>query len=195
MKTRNYIGAALAGAILLSGTACSTTRGIGDVLGGVLNAPSNQIEGTVQGVDTRAQQIFLRDNNDQLVAITYDNRTQVRYQQQTYAVSSLDPGDEVTVRVQQNGNDTYYTDLIEVVRPSSTSGGGNLVSVQGTVRSVDTQRGLFTMTSSNQIVTVSLPYNARAVDVDRLRSLRIGQSVRVQGTWLSDTRIELYQFM
>ena len=44
---------ALSAAVLVG--ACSQAGQLGDILGGVLNAPAQTLAGTVQGVDTRAQ--------------------------------------------------------------------------------------------------------------------------------------------
>jgi len=180
--------------------ACGSAGGIGDVLGGVLNAPNNQqAYGTVQSVDTRNQQIILRQSDGSTVALTYDNRTQVSYQDQSYPVTALEYGDQVTARVQNNGN-TFYTDLIEVTQSASnnTSGGynnnGSVYSIQGTVRQVDPTNGVFTVSTNNGIITVEMPYNARSTDRQRFRYLRSGDYVTLQGVLVSNNHVQLRQF-
>src|SRR3569833_2490620 len=109
--------AVTAAAVALTLGACAGAGGtLGDVLGGVLNAPvgGNQVSATVSGVDTRSQQIFLRQNDGTTVGVTYDNRTQGVYQNQTYAVTALENGDQVTARLTNNGNGNYYTDYFHV---------------------------------------------------------------------------------
>ncbi|HMA20048.1 MAG TPA: hypothetical protein VKO87_04550, partial [Gemmatimonadaceae bacterium] len=83
--------------IVSAGSACSST--LGNVLGNVLGQGGQEISGTVQGVDSRSQQVFLQQSNGQTIGIGYDNRTQVVYQNQTYSVNSLERGDQVTARV------------------------------------------------------------------------------------------------
>jgi len=60
---------------------------LGNVLGGVLGGggQSGQLSGMVRGVDTRSQLISIQESNGQTVPISYDNQTQVVYQNQRYS--------------------------------------------------------------------------------------------------------------
>src|SRR6185503_18339963 len=61
-------------------SACSNAGSIlGSVLGGGQAQPS-EVSGTVQGVDTRNRQIGLQQANGQTVVLTYDDQTQVVFQ-------------------------------------------------------------------------------------------------------------------
>jgi hypothetical protein len=186
--------------VLVAAGACSNAN-IGDILGGVLGSSQggqgNQVAGTVQGVDTRAQQIVLQLSNGQSVGLAYDNQTQVVYQNQNYPVTALERGDRVTARVQSTNNGAYYTDLVQVDQSvsSSTNSSGNVQSFQGTVRQVDRANGLFSLSVSNYgTLTVSMPYNPRRSDVDTFQNLRPGQSVRLYGVLLNNSRVELREF-
>jgi hypothetical protein len=183
-------------AATLAFSGCSQAGSLGDILGGVLNSPAQTVAGTVQGVDTRAQQVFIRTSDNQTVAIAYDDRTDVVYQDRTYPVTALEAGDQVTLRIQSTANGGYYADRIDVTASVSDSGNNtNLQSVQGTVRQVDLSNGAFTVATSNQgVLTITLPYNPRSSDLDRFRSLRSGDYVRLYGTYLTNTRVELRQF-
>ena len=193
-------------AILLLGvtSACSGAGGIGDVLGGVLGGGQQpqaaEAQGLIRGVDTRSQQISLQLTNGQTVALAYDNQTKVVYQNQLYAVSNLESGDEVVLRVRDVGNNTYYTDSIHVTRSVSSSGGGtsggsaNVQALQGTVRQIDRTNGMFTLDAGNVVLTVSMPYNAARADVTRFQNLRTGETVRFYGVFLNNSRVELRQF-
>lgn len=186
-------------------TACSSSGGLGGILGDVLGGGSqqNQVSGTIQNVDTRSQQISIRQSNGQNVTVSYDDRTQVSYQNQNYPVTALEYGDEVTARV-QSGNNASYTDLVQVNRSvsgnSSGTGGtgstsGNVQSLQGVVRRVDVQNGIFTTDAGgNVLITVSMPYNASRSDVSRFQNLRIGDNVRFYGIFLNNSRVELRNF-
>ncbi len=186
-------------------SACSSSGGLGGILGDVLGGGSqqNQITGTIQNVDTRSQQISIRQSNGQTATLTFDNRTQVSYQNQNYPVTALEYGDEVTARIQSGGNSSY-TDLVQVNRSVSGtgtgsgntgSGTGNVQSLQGIVRRVDTQNGVFTTDAGgNVLLTVSMPYNASRNDVSRFQNLRIGDNVRFYGIFLNNSRVELRNF-
>ena len=170
--------------------ACSSVGQLGDILGGVLGGgqqANNQVAGTVRGVDTRNQQISLQQSNGQSVALGYDNNTRVVYQNRAYNVSSLESGDVVTARIQQTNNGAYYTDSVLVtqsVSSGSTGGGsgGNVQSLQGTVRQVDRNNGAFTLDAGgNTQLTVSLTYQPSTADVNKFNSLRSGDYVRFYG--------------
>ena len=189
---------AAAAATLLVTSACSSLGSLGSVLGGVLGNGGNEVAGTIQGVDTRTQQISLQQTNGQNVALQFDNQTRVVYQNRTYPVTSLEYGDQVNARVQQLQNGGYYTDSVLVtqsVSGSTTTGSQNVQSLQGVVRQLDRNNGLFTLDTGNgTVLTVSLPYNANSADVNRFNSLRTGDTVRFYGVFLSNTRVELRQF-
>ncbi len=196
---------------LLGVGACASAGNVGEILGSVLgggagagNGSASQVSGVVRGVDTRARQIGVQMQNGQTVGLGYDDQTKVVYNNQSYAVTSLDPGDQVTARVQSASGGAYYTDLVQVDQPvqntngggtgGSTTGSANVQSVQGTVRQVDATNGLFSLTAGNRTVTVSLPYNVSRNDLDRFQRLRSGDTVRLYGVFLNDSRVELRQF-
>lgn len=188
-------------ATLASLAACSALGSIGNVLGGAVGRGSkdDQVTGLVQGVETRSQVITLQASNGQSMNILYDNRTKVVYNNQSYPVTSLDRGDQVTARI-QNTSGGYYTDLVQVDRPVQGSAGtatasGNVQTVQGTVRQIDQQNGLFTMDVSNGArITVSMPYSPSRTDLTKFQNLRSGDVVRIAGVYLNNARVELRQF-
>jgi hypothetical protein len=191
---------ALAAALVLASAACSS-NGLGDVLGGVLNAPgAQQVSGNVQGVDTRSEMVFIRQNDGSSLGVRYDSRTEVVYQNRTYSVTSLENGDQVTARIVDNGNGNYYTDYIQVNSSVSDDGGygndaGAVYNLSGTIRQIDSYNGVFTMDTQNQgRITVSMPYNPRSTDVTRFRNLRSGDYVQLQALQLNSGRYELRQF-
>lgn len=187
------------GATSLLGACAGST--LGNVLGGVLggSGQNGQVSGVVRGVDTGAQQIVLQTSDGQTVGLQYDNQTQVIYQNQQYAVTNLERGDQVTARVQSTNNGGYYTDLVQVdqsVSGTSTGGtsSGTVQALQGNVRQVNTANGWFTMDVGNATLTVTLPYNPRRADVDRFNNLRPGDYVRLYGVFVNNSRVELRQF-
>ena len=184
---------------LVAMSACANS-GLGNILGSVLGGGGDQLAGTVQGVDTRNQQIGITQTNGQTVGVRYDNQTRVIYQNQNYPVTALENGDQVVARIQDQGNGNYYTDSIQVTQSVQNSGAagtgsGNVQSFQGTVRQVDIQNGLFTVDAgTGYVVTVSMPYNPTRADLNRFQNLRQGDVVRFYGVYLNNTRIELRQF-
>jgi hypothetical protein len=187
---------------LVAMSACANS-GLGNILGSVLGGGSNELAGTIQGVDTRNQQIGIIQSNGQTVGVSYDNNTRVIYQNQNYPVTALENGDQVVARIQDKGNGSYYTDSVEVTQSvqnggttgTAGTGSGNVQSFQGTVRQVDIQNGLFTVDAgTGYVVTVSMPYSPTRADLNRFQNLRQGDAVRFYGVYLNNTRIELRQF-
>jgi len=71
----------------------------------------------------------------------------------------------------------------------------NVQTLQGTVRQVDRQNGVFTLDVGNyNTLTVSLPYRPSQADLQRFQTLRSGDQVRLYGVYLNQTRVELRRF-
>ena len=195
---------AVAAGMLATLAACSAVNSIGSVLGGIIpgGGSQSQVSGYVSGVDTRAQVIGLQQPNGQPVNLLFDSQTKVVYNNQSYPVTSLDRGDQVTARI-QNTNNGYYTDLVQVDQPvngsaggASSSTSGTVQAMQGTVRQIDRQNGLFTMDVSNGTrLTISMPYSPNRADVTKFQNLRSGDVVRIAGVFLNNSRVELRQFL
>ena len=202
MTTIQRIRRGAAGALMLASLgACAGN--LGNILGGVLGGggqsgqQSGQLSGTIRGVDSRSQQISIQESNGQTVPVSYDNQTQVVYQNQRYNATSLEYGDQVTARIQANGN-SYYTDYVQVnqsVSGTGVGGSANVQLMQGTVRQVDRRNGLFTVdVNNNSTLTVTLPNNLSSNDANRFNNLRSGQFVRFYGTYLNNSQVQLRQF-
>lgn len=182
--------------------ACSQAGGLGSILGSVLggqNQQASQVSGSVRGVDTRNGQIVLQQSNGQSLNVSYDNQTQVVYNNQNFNVTSLENGDQVTLSIQQTQNGGYYTNYVRVDQSVSsntnTNGNNQVQSFQGTVRRVDVNNGWFEiMPNNNSVLTVTMPYNASRADQQRFQNLRNGDVVRFTGTFVNNSRIDLRQF-
>lgn len=151
MKTTKSLVAASFALILLA--ACGST-GMGDILGGGTNQQSNyEIRGTVESIDLNSRSIYLTNvsgytsmlsNGGNSVRVYYDDRTPVDFNGQSYRPSDLERGDQVTVRVDESGND-LKAESVTVTRDVS-SGTGSYPSgsyestIRGTVRNVDASR-------------------------------------------------------
>jgi hypothetical protein len=192
-----------AAAVLGTAAACGNTGGLGNILGGVLAPQPLSVGGTVQGVDAQRRQINLTQSNGQAVTVLYDDRTKVVYQNQLYAVTSLEYGDQIGARLQEQSNNTYYADSIWVTQPVNNSTSGtmpnsttaNVQSLQGTVRQIDRNAGSFTIDANSGVqLIVTLPYRANSQDVNRFNNLRVGDFVRFYGVFVNNQRVELRQF-
>jgi hypothetical protein len=165
---------------LLLMAACGTSgNGIGDIFGG--GNPSNngsyQIRGTVDSVDARGQSIYLTNvtgyntnlngGSASSVRVYYDNRTTLNYQGQSFRPDQLERGDEVTVNVDQSGNQliAQTMDVTYNTRGGMASGSngtyGNPSSsypsqqqystIRGTVRNVDTRNQTIELENTNWV--------------------------------------------
>jgi len=161
MNRYKTLAAATFALLLLA--ACGTSgNSIGDIFGGG-NTTSNayQIRGTVDSVDANSQSIWLSNvsgyntnlntGGSSTVRVYYDNRTTLSYQGRTYRPDQLERGDEVTVNVNQSGNQLIAEtmDVTYNTRGGMASGSSypstspypsstQYSTIRGTVRSVDT---------------------------------------------------------
>jgi hypothetical protein len=107
----------VSGALLTVG-ACNGA--LGNILGGLggtqqQQPQSGQLIGVVRGVDPQNQQVNIQDNsNGQSYWVHYDNRTQVVYRNQPYPATAIRQGDNVSARIVNNGNSSYYTDYVQI---------------------------------------------------------------------------------
>jgi len=192
-----------AAAMIVAFAGACAGNSLGNILGSVMgggaqSGQSGQLSGTIRGVDSRSQQISIQQSNGQTIPVSYDNQTQVVYQNQNYSPTALENGDRVTARIQANGN-SYYTDYVQVdqsVNGTGTGSSSNVQLLQGTVRQVDLRNGWFTVVDTNgfNTLTITVPNNLSTNDINRFRSLRNGDFVRFYGVYLNNTQVQLRQF-
>ena len=185
---------------LATATACTNGQ-LGNILSGVLSPTTGTATaaGTVQGVDTRNQIITIQQGNGQTIGVSYDNNTQVVYQNQNYPVTSLQYGDQISAQVQSTNNGGYYTSLVQVTQAvsSNTNPNGSSANVQqfaGQVQQVNVANGWFTMSTNGTQFTVLMPYNPSYADQQRFQNLRVGDYVTIYGAFLNNTQVQLRQF-
>lgn len=117
----------------------------------------DNVRGTVERVDTRAQTIVvdpestdyrnnLRNGDDEIV-LAYDNRTTVEYQGRTYRPEDLEPGDRILAEIASTSQ-SYDRPLVNEIQVLSDVSGGGLGNdddyiadrnLRGTVRYIDTR--------------------------------------------------------
>lgn len=145
--TRSFILPVLCLALAAAG--CGSTD-IGDILGGG-GSPSGvaDVRGTVERVDTGSRIIWLEAedyrsslrNEDDQVALYYDDQTRVEFEGRTYEPNDLERGDRIAADVERNGSRLVANQievLSDISRGSGSSTGSSYADVRGFVRSVDT---------------------------------------------------------
>lgn len=196
--------AALAVPISLALAGCSGGLGglgeLGDILGGAVGGGGEtRIRAEVQDVNQNDQTISVVTTEGQSGAVRYDQNTQVIYQQQQYPVTALERGDLVVMQLEQSSSGETYVGRIEVEQSVQERGGvagtEQRQVLQGRVGQIDQSQGAFQLqTQQGTTVVVTLPYNPPSQMLDRFRRLRQGEHVSIEGTVLSQTRVELYRF-
>jgi hypothetical protein len=203
--------AVLSLAVLLL-SACASSDG-GGIFGGGSNQNNYEIRGTVDSVDLNSRAIYLTNvsgyNTSMLsgggnnVRVYYDDRTTVAYQGQTYRPQDLERGDEITVRVDESGNNSLVAESVTVNRDVS-SGSGSVYdngtdngtygsTLRGTIRNIDTSRRTieidrgYSSTVMVQYDNTSLPvyYNNQTY---RVSDLERGDEVEIRGRDLGSGR-------
>ncbi|MGH9361577.1 MAG: DUF5666 domain-containing protein [Thermoanaerobaculia bacterium] len=143
--TRSFILSVICLTLALAG--CGS-GGLEDILGGGSPSRLDDVRGTVQRVDTGARIIWvdaesgyrsgLRNEDDQL-ALYYDDRTVVEFEGRSYRPQDLERGDRIAADVEQSGS-RLIADRIEVLSDVSRGSGsatGSYADVRGIVRYVD----------------------------------------------------------
>jgi hypothetical protein len=138
-------------------------------------------------------------------SLAYDlNSTKVSYHGWEYTVDHLEAGDRIAY--QSVPRDSRYVDTIRIQEPVQARAGRTIARpappaprrdvIEGTVERINYDLGVFDVRpSTGRTVTVSLPYNARAADVDNFRSLRRGDHVRVEGEFVNPESLQLLAFL
>jgi len=170
-----------------------------------LDEGRDDLTGEIERLDTASRQIYLRATDNRPRSVGYSADAQVLYRGREYTVGQLERGDIVAMQVKRDSRGNSYVDLIRVQesvqeRNQSRRGDGSpssrLQTLDGRVERLNLQRNSFEIRdSSREWVVVSLPPDAQRSDVDRLRALRDGDFVRVEGRFLDRQRFELATFL
>src|SRR5262245_34051130 len=141
--TRSKSLSAVSLALLFFLAACSS-GGLGDIYGGGNGNNNYEIRGTVDYVDQNTQSVYLTNvsgyrsmlSSGNSVRVYYDNNTPVSYNGQNYRPADLERGDEVSVRVDESGNNLNaesMTVLRDVSSGSSSTYPSSSNNIRGTV--------------------------------------------------------------
>ncbi|MDR0786623.1 MAG: DUF5666 domain-containing protein [Gemmatimonadota bacterium] len=192
------------GLIAVGPVSCMAYQGEGFPPGEVRREDRREtgMSGRVVAVDSRRQEVRISTSDSSSpVTLLYDRRTRVESGSRGLSMDDLRRDDRVRVWTTGQGRERYVT-RIEVVSRSESSdrrGSNSIGRVQrldGTVGKIDIQRGTFEVRGSRgpAVVVVLPPDHTRLMD-DQLRRLRKGQTVRVEGLYLENGRMQLRGFL
>jgi hypothetical protein len=195
---RSYRVVAAIAATVMGLSACASVGSAMDDVSGssasVVNGST--ISGEVRSIDTRRGRVQIRDDyNGRTATVRYDGRTRVTYGNREYAVSSLERGDYVRVRVGYDRDGNPWADRIEVSRDRNDDRyNGRTVRLDGTVRQVDVRRGYFTLGDNRDTYLVYVPSRISRDDVRRFERLRRGDRARAEVRVVRRGQAELIRF-
>jgi hypothetical protein len=164
-----------------------------------------EIRAEIAEIDRSRRNIHVLGEDGRRHALPYDiDRTQVFYHGRGYAVDNLEAGDRIAYR--SLPRDMNYIETIRVLEPVQAQTGPSIARslplrsrpdiVEGTVERVDYGLGVFDVRPrTGRTVTVSIPYNADAADIDNFRGLRRGDHVRVEGEFVNPESLQLLSFL
>ena len=163
----------------------------------------SDVRAEVERIDRDSRRLYLRPNKGDRRVIAYSADAQVLYRGREYPVTRLEPGDVVALQVKRDGRGESYTDLIrlqENVRETSRSEGPSTASriqtLSGRVDRIDVKGNSFDLDDQqSQPVLVVLSESARDSDRERLRRLKDGDRVRIEGRFMGRDRFELLSFL
>jgi hypothetical protein len=163
----------------------------------------NDVVGEVERVDLSGRRIYLRPNKSdrRVVALSLD--AQVLDRGREYPLERLKPGDVVAMQVKRDSRGDSYADLIRIQESPASQRRGDVPSsvprietLAGRVVSVNRRDNSFELDDqSGPPVSVRLSEYVRDSDRDRLRTLRAGDHVRIEGKFTQRDRFEMLSFL
>jgi hypothetical protein len=173
------------------------------VLAGDLDLRPGETRAEVLEVIPARREIRVRTDDGREHAMTY-NTSRFSYHGWDYAVENLESGD--IIAFQTAPRESNYVDTIRVLEPVQARIGPAIARplppsprpnvIEGTVERIQYDQGIFDVrTRASDLLTVSLPYSARASDVESFRRLRTGDYVRLEGEFVNRDNLQLYSFL
>ncbi len=163
----------------------------------------NDVVGEVERVDLSERRLYLRPNKSdrRVVALSLD--AQVLDRGREYPLGRLKPGDVVAMQVKRDSRGDSYADLIRIQESPASQRRGDVPSsvprietLAGRVVSVNRRDNSFELDDqSGPPVSVRLSEYVRDSDRDRLRTLRAGDHVRIEGKFTQRDRFEMLSFL
>jgi hypothetical protein len=165
-----------------------------------------EIRAEVAAIDTARREIRVQTDDGRRRVLLYDrNLTRVTYHGWGYTVDQLEAGDLIAFRTRPRDTDEVETIRIQDPVQARRGPGGGIARrspppardvVEGTVERVQVDLGVFDVQPrTGRVVTVAVPYNAKASDVESFRRLRKGDFVRVEGEFVNPDNLQLLSFL
>jgi predicted RNA-binding protein len=163
----------------------------------------SDVRGAIERVDFSSRRIYLRPNDSDRRVVAYSADAKVLYRGREYPLTRLETGDVVALQVKRDSRGDSYTDLIRVqenVREQSRterpSAAAQIQTLAGRVNRIDLRGNSFDLDDQqSQPVLVVLSESARDSDRERLRRLKDGDRVRIEGRFMGRDRFELLSFL
>lgn len=201
MQTKFYAGRFFALALLMvTAMGCADLALVGRPTLGPGAQRDLEFVGRVESLDADRREIRLQNELGRERIVRYDANTRVIIEGREHPVNRLQIGDLVAVQDDVRGDN--YADIIRVRRraegrwPETARSPSALETIDGTVERVDYDRGTFELRERRgDNVLVSVPFSARLAEIDRFRSLRPGDRVRLEGRFLTQDRFQLEAFL
>jgi hypothetical protein len=163
----------------------------------------NDVVGEVERVDLSGRRIYLRPNKSDRPVVALSLDAQVLDRGREYPLGRLKPGDVVAMQVKRDSRGDSYADLIRIQESPASQRRGDVPSsvprietLAGRVVSVNRRDNSFELDDqSGPPVSVRLSEYVRDSDRDRLRTLRAGDHVRIEGKFTQRDRFEMLSFL
>jgi hypothetical protein len=147
-------------------------------------------------------EIEVRSDDNRTRVLSYDPvTTRVVYHGRNYSAEQLQAGDVIAYQTRPRSD---MVDTIRIQEPvqsrarSATTSRSPLPRpqiVEGTVERIDPDRGIFEVrTRDRENVIVTLPYNAGSAEVNEFRRLRPGDTVRLEGEFVTRDSFQVSAF-
>ena len=153
---------------------------------------ARSVTATVNGIDPKLREIYLRTANNQHYVVNYTTGTRVINGGRGAGVNDLRTGDQVRVEIREGTGGRLFADEI------SLEGAGHadaIRTVEGTVERIVPERGFLELRAAGgALITVYVPEGSSAETRNRFQRIRVGETVRVEGERLGEDRVELLAF-
>jgi hypothetical protein len=157
--------------------------------------PLRTITATVNGLDPKLEEIYLRTARNQHYVVNYTKDTRVLDRGRSLPVADLKIGNQVRVELRENIGRRLYADRITLESASTANSTIGVRTVEGTVERIVPERGFLELRALNgDLLTVYVPEATSAAIKDRFNKIRVGDQVRLEGERLSEDRLELLAF-
>lgn len=193
--------ATLAGCVAYGPTLEETRRGQGRVTADT-SLRAGEIRAEVMQLQPSRNEIEVRSDDNRTRVLSYDPvTTRVVYHGREYSPDLLQAGDIIAYQTRPRSD---MVDTIRIQEPvqsrarSATTSRSPLPRpqiVEGTVERIDPDRGIFEVrTRDRENVIVTLPYNAGSAEVNEFRRLRPGDTVRLEGEFVTRDSFQVSAF-